>query len=710
MLKEKITRFPIINEINLLMKYEANNYINRELSWIEFNKRVLLTGMEKDYKVLDKIKFFSIFSNNLDEFFMVRVASLKAQVEAGIRKRSIDGLMPKEQLKKINKEVKNLTNLQENYLNNELNDELRSKGIFIKKYQELNENQKNWCNNYFLSSIFPLLTPLVVDPAHPFPFISNLSLNLAALINDGEESKNQFVRIKIPTKNIGRFILIPNEIIETEDEREHFFITVEDLIGNNINALFNGMECLNYSFFRVTRDADLELKELEADDLLLAVEQSLQKRRLGGDVVRLEVEENIPENILKLLIESIEITEEYIYFCKSLLGLDDLNYLTKINRDDLKRNLLIGNTHPLLKSLDAPKDKNFNSIFSILRKQNILLHHPYDLFKTSVEEFINKAADDPLVLAIKITLYRVSKDSPIIEALMRAAENGKEVMTLVELKARFDEDNNIQWAKQLEQAGIHVVYGILGFKTHTKIALVVRKEKGKLRNYFHIGTGNYNSNTSRFYTDIGLLSTDPDISSDLIELFNYLSGFSKQKTYQKLLVSPTSLRKKFIFLINREIENAKRGEKGEIIAKMNSLVDPEIIQLLYLASQTGVKIHLIIRGICCLYPQKKNLSENIKVTSIIGHFLEHSRIFWFYNKDNSEVFVGSADWMRRNLDRRIEAVTPIEDIKLKSQLYNLLQIYIDDNYYSWVMNKDGGYEKKTADSNLNRSQIDLTRN
>ncbi len=692
------------------MKYEASNYINRELSWIDFNKRVLLTGMEKDYQVLDKIKFFSIFSNNLDEFFMVRVASLKAQVEAGIRKKSIDGLMPKEQLKKINKEVKKLTNLQENFFNNELNDELRNKGIFLKKYRELNENQKNWCNNYFLSSIYPLLTPLVVDPSHPFPFISNLSLNLAALINDGEESKKQFVRIKIPTKNIGRFILIPNEIIETDDASAHFFITVEDLIGNNINTLFNGMECLNYSFFRVTRDADLELKELEADDLLLAVEQSLQKRRLGGDVVRLEVEEKIPQNILKLLIESIEITEEYIYFCKSLLGLDDLNYLTKINREDLKKNLLIGATHPLLKSLDAPKDKIFNSIFRILRKKDILLHHPYDLFKTSVEAFINKAADDPLVLAIKITLYRVSKDSPIIEALIRAAENGKEVMTLVELKARFDEDNNIQWAKQLEQAGIHVVYGILGLKTHTKIALVVRKEKGRLRNYFHIGTGNYNSNTSRFYTDVGLLSTDPDISSDLIELFNYLSGFSKQKSYQKLLVSPTSLRKKFIFLINREIENAKKGEKGEIIAKMNSLVDPEIIQLLYLASQTGVKIQLIIRGICCLYPQRENLSENIKVISIIGHFLEHSRIFWFYNNDNPEVFVGSADWMRRNLDRRIEAITPIEDIKLKSQLYDLLQTYIDDNYYSWVMNKDGVYEKKKGDSNLNRSQIDLIKN
>ena len=692
------------------MKYEANNYINRELSWIDFNKRVLLTGMEKEYKVLDKIKFFSIFSNNLDEFFMVRVASLKAQVEAGIRKKSIDGNTPKEQLKKINKEVKKLTTLQENYFNNELNLELRNEGIFIKKYKDLNENQKNWCNNYFLSSIFPLLTPLVVDPAHPFPFISNLSLNLAALIDDGEESNYQFVRIKIPTKNIGRFILIPNEIIETNDDKEHFFITVEDLIGNNINALFNGMKCLNYSFFRVTRDADLELKELEADDLLLAVEQSLQKRRLGGDVVRLEVEENIPENILRLLIESIEIPEEYIYYCKSLVGLDDLNYLTKINREDLKENLLIGNTHPLLNSLDSSKDKNINSIFNILRKQNILLHHPYDLFKTSVEEFINKAADDPLVLAIKITLYRVSNDSPIIEALMRAAENGKEVMTLVELKARFDEDNNIQWAKQLEQAGIHVVYGILGFKTHTKISLVVRKEKGRLRNYFHIGTGNYNSNTSRFYTDLGLLSTDPDISSDLIELFNYLSGFSKQKTYQKLLVSPSSLRKKFIFLINREIENAKKGHKGEIIAKMNSLVDPEIIQLLYLASQTGVKINLIIRGICCLYPQRKNLSENITVISVIGHFLEHSRIFWFYNNGNSEVFIGSADWMRRNLDRRIEAVTPIEDLQLKSQLYELLQTYINDNYFSWVMNKDGTYEKKREKSNSKRSQIDLIKN
>ena len=690
------------------MVRQADLFINRELSWIEFNKRVLLTGMEKDYKILDQVKFCSIFSNNLDEFFMVRVASLKAQVEAGINKKSIDGLTPKEQLKEINKEVKKLTTLQENFVNNELNNELKKKGIVLTKYNDLNENQKNWCNNYFTSSIFPLLTPLVVDPSHPFPFISNLSLNLAALIKDEEHSKNQFVRIKIPTKNINRFIKIPNELVENIHDNTHFFITVEDLIGNNINTLFNGMECINYSFFRVTRDADLELKELEADDLLLAVEQSLQKRRLGGDVVRLEVEEDIPENILRLLTESIQIQEEFIYFCKSLLGLDDLNQLTKIDRDDLRENLLIGKTHHELQFLDSASNENFNSIFKILRKKNILLHHPYDLFKTSVEEFINRAADDPLVMAIKITLYRVSKDSPIIAALMRAAENGKEVMTLVELKARFDEDNNIQWAKQLEQAGVHVVYGIIGFKTHTKISLIVRKEKGHLRNYFHIGTGNYNSNTSKFYTDLGLLSTDPDIASDLIELFNYLSGFSKQKYFQKLLVSPSSLREKFIFLIKREIANAEQGKKAEIIAKMNSLVDPEIIKLLYLASQAGVKISLIIRGVCCLYPQKKNLSENIEVISIIGHFLEHSRIFWFRNDNNSEVFIGSADWMKRNLDRRIEAVTPIEDLELKSQLFTLLQTYIQDDYFSWIMKNDGSYEKYEFKSATNhKSQIDL---
>ena len=683
-----------------------NKYINRELSWIQFNQRVLLTGMEKDYKVLDKIKFCSIFSNNLDEFFMVRVASLKAQADAEIQKKSLDGLTPQEQLNIINEKVKNLTSIQENFVNNELRKELENSGIFIKQYKNLSKDQQIWCDNYFLSSIFPLLTPLVVDPAHPFPFISNLSLNLAALITDSESSKNQFVRVKIPTKSIGRFVQIPNEIIRTKNKKDHYFITVEDLIGNNLDRLFNGMRCISYSFFRVTRDADLELKELEADDLLIAVEKSLQKRRIGGDVVRLEVEENIPKSILNLLIEGISITKEYIYFSESLLGLDDLNLLNQISRKDLRENLLIGKTNKSLKEINSNSDPKFKTLFTLLKKEDILLHHPYDLFSTSIEEFINKAADDPSVMAIKITLYRVSKDSPIIEALIRAAENGKEVMTLVELKARFDEDNNIQWAKQLEQSGIHVVYGIIGFKTHTKISLIIRKEKGRLRNYFHIGTGNYNSTTSKFYTDLGLLSTDTEIASDLIELFNYLSGFSKQKNYKKLLVSPFSMRKKFNYLINREIDNANKGLKAEIIAKMNSLVDPEIIELLYQASEAGVKINLIIRGICCLYPKKINLSENIRVVSIIGHFLEHSRIFWFYNNKQSEAYIGSADWMRRNLDRRIEAITPIEDKKLKKQLYDLLNTYLKDSYCLWEMDSKGNYSKSKT-SKINHSQFEL---
>ena len=687
-----------------------NKFLNRELSWIKFNQRVLFTGMEKGYKVLDKIKFCSIFSNNLDEFFMVRVASLKAQVEAGINKKSIDGLTPIEQLNIINNEVKRLTKIQEKYVNDELRNELKESGIFISKYKNLNGQEKKWCDNYFLTSIFPLLTPLVVDPAHPFPFISNLSLNLAAIITDAESSKNQFVRVKIPTKNIGRFVQIPEEIVKSNNYAENFFVTVEDLIGNNLNKLFSGMKCLGYSFFRVTRDADLELKELEADDLLLAIEKSLQKRRIGGEIVRLEVEENIPVDILNLLIEGISISKDYIYFSKGLLSLDDLNLLTKINREDLKENLSIGKTHQLLKDISDNTNIKQRTIFNLIKKESILLHHPYDLFASSIEEFINKAAEDPLVKAIKITLYRVSKDSPIIEALIRAAENGKEVMTLVELKARFDEDNNIQWAKQLEQAGIHVVYGIIGFKTHTKICLVIRKEKGRLRNYFHIGTGNYNSITSKLYTDIGFLSTDTEIASDLIELFNYLSGFAKQKNYKKLLVSPFSMRKKFIFLIEREIANTRNGMKGEIIAKMNSLVDPEIIDLLYKASKSGVKIKLLIRGICCLYPKRKNLSENITVISIIGHFLEHSRIFWFYNCGKTEAYIGSADWMRRNLDRRIEAVTPIEDNKLKEQLHNLLLTYLNDNCCAWEMDNKGNYYKRHKTKENHNSQFDLIKN
>ncbi len=675
-------------------------YINRELSWIDFNKRVLELATEEETPLLEKIKFSSIFSNNLDEFFMVRVASLKSQVDGGISKKSQDGKSAEEQLIAIRNYLDPILEKQQYKSNKYIKEELKKNNLFILEYEELNETQKIWIDNYFTNAIFPILTPLAVDPAHPFPFISNLSLNLAAIIIDRETEKEQFTRIKIPGESISRFISIPIEL-DNHETAYYTGIPIEQIIANNLSMLFPGMEVKEYSFFRVTRDADLELRDIEADDLMSALEEGLRKRRKGGEVVRLEVSLNSPEIILDLLQEGMHVKKEDLYEIKGLLALDELIELTAINLPKLKFKEHQGTTHKLLKDsqlrenedLDSKNNSNFKSIFSIIRRNDLLVHHPYNLFATSVEEFINQAAEDKQVMGIKMTLYRISKDSLIIDALIRAAEKGKQVMALVELKARFDEDNNIQWAKQLEQSGVHVVYGVIGLKTHTKVALVIRKEKNRLRTYFHIGTGNYNLKTSKTYTDIGLLSCQPELGQDLIELFNYLTGFAKQQSYRKLLVAPVTLRNGIEKLIKREIKYAQNGLPAQIIAKMNSLVDPEIIKLLYEASQEGVKIELIIRGMCCLYPQRKGLSENIKVTSIIGRFLEHSRIFWFNNDGNSEVFIGSADWMRRNLDRRVEAVTPIEDIKIKKEIKHLLDSYLEDNKDSWNMQSDGSYTK-----------------
>jgi len=675
-------------------------YINRELSWIDFNKRVLELAIDEETPLLEKIKFSSIFSNNLDEFFMVRVASLKSQVDGGILKKSQDGQSAAEQLIAIRNYLDPILEKQQTRTIKYIKEEFINNNLFILEYKELNEKQKIWIDNYFTNAIFPILTPLAVDPAHPFPFISNLSLNLAAIIYDKESEKEQFTRIKIPRESISRFISIP---IELDDGKftQYTGIPIEQIIANNLSMLFPGMEIKEYSFFRVTRDADLELRDIEADDLMSALEEGLRKRRKGGEVVRLEVSSNTPEKILDLLQEGMHVEKENLYQIEGLLALDELIELTAINLPKLKFKNHQGITHDLLKNsqlrdnddLDIRNKNTFRSIFSIIRRNDLLVHHPYNLFSTSVEEFINQAAEDPQVMGIKMTLYRISKDSLIIDALIRASEKGKQVMALVELKARFDEDNNIQWAKQLEQSGVHVVYGVIGLKTHTKIALVIRKEKNRLRTYFHIGTGNYNSKTSKTYTDIGLLSCQPELGQDLIELFNYLTGFAKQKSYRKLLVAPVTLRHGIEKLIKREIKYAKNGLPAKIIAKMNSLVDPEIIKLLYEASQEGVKIELIIRGMCCLYPQKKGLSENIKVTSIIGRFLEHSRIFWFKNNGNSEVFIGSADWMRRNLDRRVEAVTPIEDNKIQKEIKHLLDSYLEEHKDSWNMQSDGSYKK-----------------
>jgi len=681
-------------------KINNETYINRELSWIDFNKRVLELATEEETPLLEKIKFSSIFSNNLDEFFMVRVASLKSQVEGGISKRSQDGKSPEEQLIGIRNYLDPILKTQQYKTKQYMEDDFKKENIFILEYKELNERQKVWINNYFTTAIFPILTPLAVDPSHPFPFISNLSLNLAAIIVDSESDKEQFTRIKIPGESISRFISIPIELHDNESTK-YTGIAIEQIIANNLSMLFPGMSVKEYSFFRVTRDADLELRDLEADDLMSALEEGLRKRRKGGEVVRLEVSTNTPKVILDLLQEGMNIDKENLYQIEGLLALDELIELTNFNLPKLKFREHQGVTHNSLKNsqlreqeeLDTRNNSNFKSIFSIIRRSDLLVHHPYNLFSTSVEEFINQAAEDKQVMGIKMTLYRISKDSLIIDALIRAAEKGKQVMALVELKARFDEDNNIQWAKQLEQAGVHVVYGVIGLKTHTKIALIIRKEKNRLRTYFHIGTGNYNSKTSKTYTDFGLLSCQPELGQDLIELFNYLTGFAKQQSYRKLLVAPVTLRSGIEKLIKREINYAKNGLPAKIIAKMNSLVDPEIIKLLYIASQEGVKIELIIRGMCCLYPQKKGLSENIKVTSIIGRFLEHSRIFWFNNDGDAEVFIGSADWMRRNLDRRVEAVTPIEDNKIKKEIKHLLDSYLEANKDSWNMQSDGSYTK-----------------
>ena len=676
-------------------------YINRELSWIGFNQRVLAQALDQRTPLLEQAKFSAIFSNNLDEFFMVRVASLKSQVEAGISRTSADGRTPQQQLKAIRTALIPLLEQQQKHYRSHLKTELHQHDVQLLDYAQLNGRQREWIDNFFLTAIFPVLTPLAVDPAHPFPFVSNLSLNVAALVVDPDSGQRLLARVKVPQKILPRFVAIPTDLSESDPEPVHTAVPLEQVVAFNLSLLFPGMTVEGHYFFRVTRDADLELRDLEADDLMIAIEQGLHKRRMGGEVVRLEVANEMPDDVVEMLMDGMSVAEDDLYRIDGPLGLDDLFSLLALPLDALKDEPLNSYTAKSLtraqrSKLDdgSIKEEEFQSIFSVIRRRDVLLHHPYDLFSTSVEEFINQAADDPQVMGIKMTLYRTSKDSPIIAALIRAAENGKQVMALVELKARFDEDNNIQWAKHLESSGVHVVYGVIGLKTHTKIVLVVRKEKQRLRSYVHIGTGNYNSKTSKLYTDIGLLSAQPELGQDLVELFNYLTGFSKQQSFRKLLVAPVTLRKGMEGLIRREIKHAKQGLGGHIRAKMNSLVDPAIVALLYEASQAGVKIDLVIRGMCCLYPGREGLSESITVVSIIGRYLEHSRIFWFANNGEPEVFIGSADWMPRNLDRRVEALSPIEEPALREQLERLLDLYLEDNSGAWDMNSDGSFSQR----------------
>jgi polyphosphate kinase len=675
-------------------------YINRELSWIDFNYRVLAQALNEHTPLLEQAKFSAIFSNNLDEFFMVRVASLKSQQEAGVATLSDDGRTAQEQLEAIQAKLRPLLELQQQHYRHSLKNQLAEYGALLIDYANLNSQQRQWVDDTFRSAIFPVLTPLAVDPSHPFPFISNLSLNVAVLVRDPSTGQQQFARVKVPQKILPRFVEVPANLSGKEPKPVFTAVPLEQVVAFNLGLLFPGMVVEGHYFFRITRDADLELRDLEADDLMEAIEEGLRKRRRGGEVVRLEVTDEMPESVVQLLMDGMAVEPEDVYRINGPLGLDDLMALLAIPLPQLKDKPFKGRTAPALARAQKTeledgslKPEEFESIFSVMRRGDVLLHHPFDLFSTSVEEFLNQAADDPAVLAIKMTLYRTSRDSAVVAALIRAAENGKQVMALVELKARFDEDNNIQWARQLERSGVHVVYGVIGLKTHTKITLVVRREKQLLRSYVHVGTGNYNSKTSNLYTDLGLLTARPEYGADLVELFNYLTGFSKQQSFRRLLVAPVTLRRGMEELICREISHSLAGRGGHIRVKMNSLVDPPIIALLYQASQAGVRIELVVRGMCSLRPGLPGISDQISVVSVIGRFLEHSRLFWFANGGEPEAFLGSADWMPRNLNRRVEAVAPVEDPQARSQVEQLLELYLNDTA-AWHMDSEGQFHQR----------------
>lgn len=681
-------------------------YLNRELSWLEFNRRVLHEAFDARTPLLERLKFLAIFSANLDEFFMVRVAILKEQVEAQVSKLTPDGRTPEQQLEDISKTLRPMVVEQHRFFQQTLHPQLEEHGIYLLNYIDLSQEQRLYLQHYFEKRIFPVLTPLAIDPAHPFPHISNLSLNLAVIVKDPHTANERFARVKVPN-SLPRFIAFPKDLQHQAGQDTVWTgVPLEQVIAHNLEALFPGMVIQEYHPFRITRDADFEVSEDEADDLLLAIEQELRRRRFGGSVVRMELYASMPDMVRQTLMQEMGLDEASLYEVEGLLNLKDLFALAGLPLYHLRdpnwaavtpARLRSPSEDPDLPSVTAP------DLFAVIREGDLLLHHPYESFSSSVEEFITQATHDPGVLAIKMTLYRTSGDSPIVNALIDAAENGKQVVALVELKARFDEANNINWARKLEQVGVHVMYGVVGLKTHTKVVLVVRQERDEIRRYVHIGTGNYNSKTARLYTDLGLLTCCEALGADLSDLFNYLTGYSRQQAYRKLLVAPVNLRDRMMAMIRREIDHAQEGGKGRIIAKMNSLVDPQIIATLYEASQAGVEIDLIVRGTCCLRPGLAEISENIRVISIVGRFLEHSRIFYFDNQGNPEYYIGSADWMPRNLDRRVEAITPVENPALQQNLQELLQIFLDDNRHSWDLHPDGTYTQRRPGKNPERS-------
>jgi polyphosphate kinase len=662
-------------------------YVNREISLLDFQQRVLEEARDERNPLLERVKFLAIVGSNIDEFFMVRVAGLIDQVDAGIVEVGPDGMTPSAQLVAIRRDVKKLLAEAQKCLRAQLLPALEEAGIQILDYARLNERQLAFADAYFKETIFPVLTPLAFDPGRPFPHISNLSLNLAVLIRD-KDGVEHFARVKVPD-SLPQFVPLrrPRKNAR-KPPKEEAFVWLEQVVSANLPALFRGMDVIEAHPFHVTRDADIAIKELEAEDLLETVEEGVRRRRFGS-VVRLQVSDDMPAHILEILINNLEIDASQVYRYKGPLSLSRLMQLSSLERPDLKYTPFVPAVPKQLIPASADED-----IFALIRRQNILLHHPFDSFQPVID-FLKKAARDPQVLAIKMVLYRVGRNSPIVKALLDAMEEGKQVAVLVELKARFDEESNIEWARALEREGVHVVYGLLGLKTHCKLAMVVRRESGAIRRYIHMATGNYNAVTAHLYTDIGMFTSAEEIGSDATDLFNFLTGYSAQADYHKLLVSPVNLRHRFEALIRREIDHQLRGEQGRLILKMNALVDPEIIGLLYKASQAGVQVDLLVRGICCLRPGIAGVSDNIQVISIVGRFLEHSRIYYFRNGGAEEIYLGSADMMPRNLDRRVEVLFALEGEEMIRHVRDgILSVYLADTVKGRQMQSDGSYVRK----------------
>ena len=661
---------------------DQQRFLNRELSWLDFNARVLAQAEDERVPLLERAKFLAIFSQNLDEFFQVRVAGLKDQVAAGIHTTTPDGRTPAQQLLEIRDGVEGLIQRCQRAFLEVVAPALSAGGVTFSSWDELDEDDRKYLVEVFEDHIFPVLTPLAVDPGHPFPYISDLSLNLALMVRNPLTGETRFARVKVPS-------LLPRFVVMPDGER---FVPLEQVIAEHLELLFPGMVVDSHEPFRVTRNADLTVEEEEADDLLAAVEMELRRRRFGG-AVRLEIDAAMSEETRALLVSELDLNDDDVYEHVGPLDLSGLWGVHALDRPDLKDPPWVPVTEPRLAATDeGPVD-----LFDELKRGDILVHHPYSSFTSSVEEFIRQASIDPKVQAIKLTLYRTSGDSPIIGSLIRAAERGKQVAALVELKARFDEQNNIEWARALEEAGVHVVYGLPGLKIHTKTCLVVREESDGVRRYCHVGTGNYNSKTARLYEDLGLLSADPQLGSDLTQLFNFLTGYGRNVQYHRLLVAPNALRSGIADLIRNEM--AVPGG-GRIVLKLNSLADADMIDLLYEASQAGVQIDLIIRGICCLVPGVPGLSDNIRVRSIVGRYLEHSRIYRFANgagPSRPRHYIGSADLMPRNLDRRVEALTPVLDPSLQARLEEVLHLNLTDDRLAWTLGPDGTWQRPPAD-------------